>query len=218
MRRKYPSEEQFKSMLEAKKLTEQDLRESTRKKIYVDEYLEKNGMRNPEVPEKKIKEYYQSNKKSFQREESIRVSHILVKVDENAEPEAKEKARAKTEKLRKELIAGKDFAEIAKEHSEDANALQGGDLGYIRRRYMPPEFDQAAFALKKDTLSSIVKTKYGYHIIKVVDKKPGGIAPYDDVKDFIIKYLQGSYARENMTSHIRELKKKADIEILLNES
>ncbi len=97
MKSKYPSEEHFKSFLEAKNLTENDLRASTRKSIYVDEYLEKKGIRNPEVPEEQIKKYYDFHKNNFQREESIKASQILIKVDENAKPEGKENAWAKAD-------------------------------------------------------------------------------------------------------------------------
>ncbi len=105
---------------------------------------------------------------------------------------------------------------MAKEHSEDGRASVGGDLDYIKRGYMPAEFDKVAFALKKDKISEVVQTKHGYHIIKVVDKKPEGIAPYDEIRDFIRKYLQDRIAKKKLATQIEELKKKAKIEIFIN--
>ncbi len=83
---------------------------------------------------------------------------------------------------------------------------------------MPPEFDEAAFALEKNMISDLVQTKFGFHIIKVVDKKPAGITPYDEVRDFISKFLQEGITQKKFPLHIKELKKKAEIEILLNGS
>lgn len=216
MKNRYPSEESFEASLKAKNITVNDLRESIRKSVYIDKYLESKGLRNPEVPEAEIKEYYEKNKGNFKREETIRASHILIKVDESAKPEEKEQARKKAEKIRKEIAEGKDFAEMAKELSGCDSASKGGDLGYIKRGYMTEEFDKVAFALKKDELSDVVQTKFGYHIIKVADKKPEGIAPYEEVKDFIGKYLQQGIAQKKVASHIKELKEKAKIEIFLN--
>lgn len=216
---KYKSEEAFKQKLMAKKLTEIELKNSIKTKIYVDEYLKKTGLRNPEVPEEEIKDYYENSKSSFKREDSVRASHILIMVNNDAKPGEKQQAREKAEMIRQEIINGKDFAEMARKHSGDANAQKsGGDLGYINKGYMPPEFDEAAFALEKNMISDLVQTKFGFHIIKVVDKKPAGITPYDDVRDFITKFLQEGLTQKNFPLHIEELKKKAKINILLNGS
>ncbi len=216
---KYKSEKAFKQKLMAKKLTEIELKNSIKTKIYVDEYLKKTGLRNPEVPEEEIKDYYENSKSSFKREDSVRASHILIMVNNDAKPGEKQQTREKAEMIRQEIINGKDFAEMARKHSKDANAQKsGGDLGYINKGYMPPEFDEAAFALEKNMISDLVQTKFGFHIIKVVDKKPAGITPYDDVRDFISKFLQEDIVRKKFPLHIAKLKKKAKIKILLSES
>ena len=144
-------------------------------------------------------------------------SHILIKVDEDAGPEEKEKAYLKAEEVRKEILAGKSFAQMAKEHSQCNSASGGGGLGYIERGYMPKEFEEVAFTIEKNTVSDIVETKFGYHIIKVTNKTPGGIAPYEDVRDFIKKYLQKGESKKKLAEHIAILKEKATIEILLED-
>jgi parvulin-like peptidyl-prolyl isomerase len=217
MKSKYPSEEHFKSMLEKKKTTEEDLKESVKSKIHVDEYLEMKGVLNPKVPEDELRTYYEKNKSNFKRNETIRARHILIMIKEDASPEEKEQERAKAEGIRKEIMEGKDFAEMAKKYSQDGRVETGGDLGYISKGYMPSEFDTAAFALEKETMSKVVETQHGFHIIKVEDRKPGGIAPYEDVKDFIMKYLQEQLTKERLSSHVRELRSKAKLEIYLKE-
>jgi peptidyl-prolyl cis-trans isomerase C len=217
MKSRYPSEERFEASLKERNLSVNDVRGSIKRSISIDEYLKKKGINNPEVPETDIKEYYEKHKDNFKRKESVRVSHILIKVANDAKPEEKELARKKTDKIRQEIAEGKDFSEMAKVNLGcERSATNGGDLGYIERGYMPQEFDKAAFALKKDEVSDVVQTKFGYHIIKVVDIRPEGIAPYDEVKDFIGKYLQQDIAKKKITSHIEGLKEKAKIEIFLN--
>lgn len=218
MKNKYDSNEEFEKNLKTKNLTEKELRESIKKSVYLDEYLKGKGISDPEVPEKEIKEYYENSKSSFQREEHIKTSHILIKVDENASPGKKEDARKKAEKILQEIKDGKDFEATAKKYSECNSASGGGDLGYIKRGYMPEEFDKVAFELEKNKVSGVVKTKYGYHIIKVFDKKPKGVAPYEDVKDFIAKFLKQGLSKQKLAAHVGELKEKAKIEILLNQS
>ena len=217
MKSRYPSEKSFEASLKARNLSVNDVRESIKKNVYIDEYLKKKGIRNPEVPEADIKEYYEKHKDNFKRKESVRVSHILIKVANDAKPEEKELSRKKIEKIRQEILEGKDFAGMTKEHSDcERSSSQGGDLGYLERGHMLEEFDKVAFALKKGELSDIVRTEFGYHIIKIVDKKPEGIVPYDEAKDFIGKYLQEGIAKKKLASHIDGLKERAKIAIFLN--
>ncbi len=219
MKRKYGTEERFEKYLKRRNLTVQSLRESLKERIYIDEYLKKQGISEPEILEKDIKRFYDSNPNNYYREESVKASHILIKVDENAGPKEKKKAQEKAEKIRKEILGGnKDFAEMAKKHSECNSASGGGSLRYIQKGYMPEEFDKVAFALDKGAVSEVVETKFGYHIIKVLEKTPEGITPYAEVKDFIKKFLQGDESKKKLAAHITELKGKAKIEILLKES
>ena len=142
----------------------------------------------------------------------------MIKVDENAELKEKKKARKKAEKIRKEILGGKDFAEMAKKYSDCNSASGGGGLGYKQKGYMPEEFDKVAFALKKVEVSSVVETKFGFHLIKVSEKTPEGIAPYHEVKDFIKKFLQEDESKKKLAEHLAKLKGKAKIEIFLDES
>jgi peptidyl-prolyl cis-trans isomerase C len=216
LKNKYGSQELYERILKQRRHTEESLRESLRTKVIIDEYLKKQGILEPEVPEELIRKAYEANPKSYTREEMVKVSHILLQVDENAKPEDKEKARKKADQIRKEIIEGKDFTEMAKEHSDCNSAPGGGNLDYIKKGYMPEEFDKVAFALEKDTVSEIVETKFGYHIIQVTDQVPGGKIPYEEVQDFIRKYLQEGESKKKLAAHLAELRKKATIEILLD--
>ena len=215
LEKKYGAGPGMERYLKIRRITMDDLRESLKGRVRVDEYLKEQGVLEPEIPEDRIREMYDADPDSFSTRETVRVSHILIAVDENAGPEEKEQARQKAEQIRKEILEGKDFAEMAKEHSDCSSASGGGDLGRIKKGYMPAEFDKVAFALEKDAVSEVVETKFGYHIIKVVDKHPGGVVPYEQMRDFLKKYLQDEESKKKLASHIAELRKKSEIEILL---
>ena len=87
-------------------------------------------------------------------------------------------------------------------------------MGRIKRGFMPAEFDKVAFALDKDAVSQVVETKFGFHIIRLVDKDPGGVMPYEQMRDFLRKYLQDEESKKRLEALTAELRKQAEIEIL----
>ena len=213
LERRYATGERFKAYLKENNLTMEGVRSSLRARVYVDEYLMEKGISKPQISEERIREAYERNPDSYSGEESIKVSHILIEVDGGAGTEASEQARQEAEEIRKKVLEGKNFAEMARKHSDCNSASGGGSLGYIKRGYMPAEFDRVAFAVQRDAVSEVVKTRFGYHIIKVFDKKSAGVVPYEDVRDFIERYLQKEESKKKLAAHIAELRKKAKIEI-----
>jgi peptidyl-prolyl cis-trans isomerase D len=131
------------------------------------------------VPSADIERAYNSNIEQYTTPEQVRASHILLKTE--GKDDAAVKAAA--EDVLKQAKAGADFAALAKKYSEDeASAKNGGDLDYFGKGKMVPEFDQVAFTLEPGQLSDLVKTQYGYNVIKVVDKKPGTTRPLAEVR------------------------------------
>lgn len=137
-------------------------------------------------------EYYLTHRQNYQYPERIRAAHILWKTPCACEEEAK---RAQAEATLKELRAGADFAELAKQRSDDqGSAANGGDLGQwlIRGKLVKP-FEDAAFALEPGALSDVVKTDYGYHIIKLIAHEPATTQPFEKVKEQIIEEQTKQY-------------------------
>ncbi len=203
------SEERFQGYLKSYNLTAEQLLATTKRKLLMDEYLKSQGLVDPQIPEEKIHLFYEQ--KPFKRDEAVRLNHILLSVEEDTVPAEKEKIRQKTGELRRMIVEGADFAELAKEHSDSSEA--GGDLGYIKRNYMPAAFDEVVFSLKKDEISDVFETQFGYHIVKLIDKRPAGTIPYEEVRDFIKRYLQNQRKPQMIAAHIEELRGKASIEI-----
>lgn len=213
LERKYGTGERFEKYLKQNNLTMEGVRSSLRARIYVDDYLKEKGILEPQISEERIREAYEHNPDSYYGEESIKVSHILIAVDGIAGAEENEQALQKAEKIHNEIVEGKDFAEMATKNSDCNSASDGGSLRYIKRGYMPAEFDRVAFAMEKDAVSEVVKTRFGYHIIKIFEKKPAGVTPYEEVREFIKRHLQQQESKRKLAAHIAELKEKAKIEI-----
>jgi peptidyl-prolyl cis-trans isomerase C len=110
---------------------------------------------------------------------------------------------------------GEDFATLAKTYSEGPSGPRGGDLGYFRRGQMVKPFEEVAFSLKPDQTSEIVETRFGYHLIKVDDKKPAKKMTYAEVKDRLNDHLKKQKATSEADAYIETLRKGAKIEKFL---
>lgn len=142
----------------------------------------------------KMKDYYALNKKTYEKPERVKASHILIQAD--ASPTSPtgltdEAAQKLASDILAKIKSGEDFAALAKKYSSDPGSGQnGGDLNWFGKGAMVPEFEKAAFALKKGEVSGLVKTQFGYHIIKVTDKDIGFTPTFDKVKDKVLAELQ----------------------------
>jgi peptidyl-prolyl cis-trans isomerase C len=168
-----------------------------------------------EVNDAEAKAFYDENKADLNTPEQVKASHILIRPDPNIADaiEAKAKAKAKAENLLKKVKAGGDFAALAKENSDDPGSkVMGGDLGFFDRSTMVKEFGDAAFAMKAGQVSNVVETQFGYHIIKVTDRKEGGLMPFGKAKADIVKTLENKKKGEMFKQLIEKLKAGAKIE------
>lgn len=184
-----PSEDEIKERYEEKKEEYRVPERIDVKYIKIDPKLFEDKI---DISENDIKSYYEANKDSqFKEKEQVRARHILIKLPTGASEEERKKLRQKAEKILKEAKSGADFAELAKKYSEDEGTKdKGGDLGYFTKGRMVPEFERAAFSLKPGEISDIVETQYGFHIIKVEDKKPERVKSLDEVRDEIERKLR----------------------------
>ena len=157
-----------------------------------------------------MKKYYEENKDDFYTD-TVTASHILLKtIDDNGNElsdEKKKEAKKKAEEALKKVKSGEDFAQVAKEYSEDSTASNGGELGTFGRGQMVSEFENAAFSMKPGEISDIIKTQYGYHIIKVTERVDEQKS-YDDVKDEI----KSTLASQEYSKYIEKIEKNTKIE------
>jgi peptidyl-prolyl cis-trans isomerase C len=212
---RFKDDQEFKKAINELGMDEKALREYTRRDLLISNFIEEKYVSKTVVTEAETRAFYDKNSDKFKHDESVKASHILIGVDEKASADDKKKAREKAEKLHKELVGGADFAALAKGNSTCPSSQQGGDLGFFGKGQMVPAFEKAAFALKPGEISPVVETRFGYHIIKVTEKKPASKADFKDVKAKIEEYLKGQKVNEAIQKYIAEARKSAKIEVLL---
>ncbi len=172
-----------------------------RKRLIVESFLKKKVEVESKVSDEDMKKFYEQNKDKFKSGEQIKASHILVKT----EKEAKDVAA--------QLKAGGNFEELAKKSSVDSSSSKGGDLGWFGKGSMVPAFEKAALALKEGQISDVVKSDFGFHIIKLTGKRPAGIRPFEEVKEQIKGAIMPTKQQEVFQKIKEELKKTAKITV-----
>ncbi|MBC7962774.1 MAG: peptidylprolyl isomerase [Steroidobacteraceae bacterium] len=179
-----------------------------KKRLIVESFLKKKVETESSVSEEDLKKFYDQNKDKFKAGEQIKASHILVKT----EAEAKD--------ILAKIKAGGNFEELAKKNSVDSSSAKGGDLGWFGKGSMVPVFEKAALALKEGQVSEVVKSDFGYHIIKLTGKRAAGIRPLEEVKEQIKGAIMPGKQQEVFQKIKEELKKTAKITVkedVLNE-
>ena len=152
------------------------------------------------VTEEEMKAFFEENKEDFAQEEQVKARHILVATEKEAQ------------EIKDKLAKGEDFAALAKEYStDDSTKNNGGQLGFFNRGDMVPEFEKAAFALAVGEISAPVKTEYGYHLIKVEEKKEAAAPNYEKSKADIKEYLFNQKLQQEYNPWLQEV--SADYEI-----
>lgn len=201
IKKTFPSEEKFNETLKKEGLTEKSLEEIMKKQILIQKVSDKiTG--SIKISENETKDYYDKNLDLFKEPEQVKARHILVKTEKEAND------------ILSKLKAGSNFEELAKQYSTDkANKDQGGDLGWIGKGQMVPEFENVAFSLEKGKTSDSVKTQYGFHIIRIDDKKAAEQKSFDAVKVQIVQTMKTQKQREKFQSWVEDVKKKSKIEI-----
>lgn len=160
---------------------------------------------NVNVTPREIQRYYNQNQTQYSSGEQVRASHILFETGADADEDA---ARQEAEAVLALVQAGGDFAELAREHSDDTSAESGGDLGLFGRGAMVPEFEQAAFSLPVGGTSGLVRSNYGYHIIRVTDRQPAATQPLEAVQEQIKGLLTQEKATTQMDAAVESASEK----------
>ena len=198
--------ENYKKALAAQGVTEEQFRKELEKGAKVNKLVEQACSSVADPTDDEVAAFYAAHKDEYVAPEQVLCQHILVKGTDNA-------ALDKIKDIRARIVDGKaDFAEEAKKHSDCPSGQQGGSLGWFGRGMMVPEFDKAAFEMKKGEVSGIVTTQFGYHIIYKADQKGGEKQTLVDVHDQIRDLLRHEARGRAMDAYVAELRDKAQIE------
>ncbi|MBA4418021.1 MAG: peptidylprolyl isomerase [Syntrophus sp. (in: bacteria)] len=171
--------------------------------LLMETLLKKKLSMDGKLTDEDLKKYYDAHKEEFKKDGEINTRHVLVKTEEEAK-----QIQAKIQK-------GDDFSDLAKKYSIDPNAkTTGGDIGFHPKGTLLPEYEAAAFKLKKvGQISGIVKTQFGYHIIRLEGAKPATYVAFEEVKDFIKQKIGQEKQKELFDKYVSDLKKAAKITI-----
>jgi len=217
VKQNFPTQEAFNQVLKMQGLTEDKFIAMVKRVMTMRDIikLKIQPLANP-VTDKEIQDYYEANKSKFSEPEQVKARHILIRISPNASEQEKIDAKNKIESILKEARNGADFAELAKKDSQDpGSAQQGGDLGYFARGQMVKPFEDAAFSLQPNQISDVVETEFGYHIIRVDEKKPGKQLTLEEVQDRIKEALTNVEIDKALAEWLKPIKESASIKILI---
>ncbi len=195
-------------------ITEVVLRKQIGKNLAIQKFIDTKFKGKVQVTEQEAKDFYNSNQDKFAQPEMAHARHILITAKE-AEPKAdKDRKRAKLVQIKKQLKDGADFADLAKQFSDCPSKERGGDLGFFPRGQMVKAFDQVVFKMMPGDVSDIVETEFGYHLIRLEEKKPAKTVSFDEAKAKITAYLTQEKVTASIETFLAEAKGKATIKIL----
>jgi len=226
LRSAYSSEKEFDNALKARNINLEDIKKSMQIDLNARKLLNAQIKGKINVSNEDVKKYYEENKSKFQRPEAYHARHILAayfppealrnqtikELQKNKEFFARV-AEEKIDKIIEELKKGADFKELAKNQSDDESSRKtGGDLDYIYKGIFDASFDKAAGKLQPGEISGKIRTRFGFHVIQLIEKKPPELATFDEMKPGIQKYLFLEEAKKQVASYVEKLKQTANIE------
>lgn len=211
IKKRFPSEKEYKDALAGIEMKESDLVQKITRGMAIEQLLREHVVQDIGVDETESRAFYDQNTDMFKRPEQVQARHILIKTADDFTAEQKAEARAKIDAVRQKVVDGEDFAALASENSEGPSRTKGGDLGYFSRGQMVKPFEDAAFALETGAISEVVETQFGYHIIKVTDRRPATVVAYETAQAQIEERLKQEKSRKKIKEYIEGLRDKADI-------
>jgi peptidyl-prolyl cis-trans isomerase C len=211
-RARYKTEDEFARRLERAGLSEATYPQHVKRQASIQNLLDRKVLKGLRVTDKEVHAFYMGNPDRFTTPEQVRARHILVETDSAKSAEERARARATAEEILALVRAGADFEALARERSQDASSAQGGDLGWVDRDKMVPEFEAAAFALRDGEVSGLVETVFGFHVIRTEGRRGGELVPEAKVREEIRKHLLGEKQKAAVRATIDSLRAKARIE------
>jgi peptidyl-prolyl cis-trans isomerase C len=215
----FPDEKTFKDQLANQGQTVEAVKKDIHRFLQQNRWMDEQVKGKTTVTEEEAQAFYKENPEKFKMPEQVRASHILVKVEEDAKEDVVKTKQQEASKILARAKSGEDFEKLASELSEDPSAKDNkGDLDFFVRDRMVPQFSEAAFKMKKGELSpEPVRSKFGFHIIKVTDRKDAADVSFDDAKVRLISVLENQKKQAEIGKVLRGLRDSAKVTINLPE-
>jgi parvulin-like peptidyl-prolyl isomerase len=208
----YSNDAEMNTALASSGLDRAGLSRMLARNLIVSKYVEENVTKKILVTATELAQYYSAHTEEFHHPEMVRTSHILLA---GTTPEQQKAALARAQALLARIKKGEDFGKLAKENSVDSSASQSGDIGYAEKGQLEPEYEAVAFSLPVGQVSDPILTKYGYHLVKVTDKKKEGLSTLEEAKEQLTSYLKSQKAQTELQKLVLALREKAKIDVLI---
>jgi peptidyl-prolyl cis-trans isomerase C len=216
---RFGSEAAFKEQIAKSGMTMEKVKENVREGMRQENWINAQINGKDAVADNEAEDFYKKNPDQFKQPEQVRASHILVKVEKDAKPEVVAEKEKAAKAIAARVKKGEAFDKLAKELSEDPSAKQNsGDLNFFGKGQMVPEFSDAAFKMKKDEISEPVRSSFGFHVIKLTDRKEAETVTLDAAKPKLLAYLKQQKRQVEIEKVVKGLREKADVKINLPEA
>ena len=215
IKKRFPDQKKFEEALAKMNLSEEKLKNQISERSVIRAFIEKEIVSKIEVSDEEAKAFYEKNPTYFKRPEEVHAQHILIKSGKEDDDKKKSASRKELMEIKKRADAGEDFSELAKAHSQGPSAPKGGDLGYFSKGKMVPAFEKAAFELKPEEVSDIVETRFGFHLIKVIDRREASTVSLEEARPKIIANLRNQKAQAEVGDYVKKLRGDAKVETFL---
>ena len=212
----YGGAETFEKAMVAQGLDREYVRRQVRQGMSIDKVMEGEIMPKIQVAEEAMQEYYERFSEQMKVPATYRVRHIMKIPAEGSGEEGRKTARAQLAELRQQLVAGADFAALAKEHSDDARTRdQGGEMPWIALTGRVNSFETAVAQLEVGALSEVVETPAGLHLVELLERRPARTRTFEEAREEIGNILAAHEARQEIQRRVAQLRTKAKVEILM---
>ena len=208
-------EKEFEKVLAKEGLTMEQYRDKIRAELMKVKFVQNNIQGEVEVTEDEVLNYYRRHPEQFRSAEKIRIAHIYLPHPLEADEAEKERVRQLAEEIRAAATNGEEFSTLAKKHSKSSTAPAGGDLGWLDPKDLIPSFSQAVSRMKVGSVSETFEMGGGVHVLFLHERNPGGVLPFDTVKEQIRQYLYSKKIADELDRLLYELKQEISVERML---
>lgn len=213
--RRFPSMEAMRQALVVRGVTVDMLREDARRDLRVAKLVADETGEELKVPQDEVRRFYDRNIERFRQPEAARAAHIFVRLPQDADDKVTHAMQVRAESLMRLAQRGDDFADLARNYSEDrVTGAQGGDLGWFTRGTTPEAFDRVVFSLQPGQVGGLARTEDGFHVVKVYERQPARVQAYEEVEPELATFLLRQLQEQMTLDLIKELRAKAKIDIL----
>lgn len=214
IRSNLPGATEFQEKLEEAGMTEAQYRQDLRERLSVRMLVRDDITKDIEISDDEISDYYEQNQDRFRQPVEVRARHILIKVSPDADEETVGKAETEIKAILDKAVAeGTDFAELATETSQGPSASKGGDLGFLRQEQLVKPFADVAFSLEPGDIAGPVRTQFGFHVIKMEERRGGDLVAEEEAAPQIKEYLFALRSRQLIQDRVKRLRDSGKVVI-----